>query len=598
MSRKLLTKFIAGLMIGGLLASGYAQTPVQKHGKLSTSGPYLLNEHGQIVQLRGMSFFWSRSDWGGTQFYTRDWVKFLKDEWKCTVVRAAYDRNEGNNNGWNEVKTVIDAAIAEGIYVIIDWHSHTAHNQQSAAVSFFAEQARLYKNTPNVIFEPYNEPIVAGSAKQNDGSLENAKETWKAIKPYLKAVTKAIRNEGAENLVILGTPYFAQHTGVAANDQVVDDDGKPFKNVAYAFHFYAASHGPNAYYVKQGDGTGGYEPTYFTPALGKVPVFVTEWGTSHSDGGQDGHNHIDGENTDWWFNTHINGPYHLSHCNWSVSDFQPSSAFSGGSRNPSASGALAKKWISSPANDTWDRPEVSGKDGTAKDTVISMPGTHSAVWYNKFWGAGVDTLTVPWGSKRDKGDIRDTKNKAVSISNMGETNWINYNIKSSAATKFIQMRVLAQNATGEIEIFTGSTSAGKVVIKKDSSWVTTVAAVNIPSGQQTLKFNFVKTTGNYWIEWFELTNDETRIVALPSPLYHQDKVEFSIFRNGFAAQLPLFHEYSSYSVLSADGRIIRSGSINKSTSKLNFENMANGICLLKLNRTNGSGLIKTFIINN
>ena len=589
---------VAVILLMCCIFSIHAQTPVQRHGKLSTSGPYLLNEHGQIVQLRGMSFFWSRSDWGGTQFYTRDWVKFLKDEWKCTVVRAAYDRDSGRDNGWNEVKTVIDAAIAEGIYVIIDWHSHTAHNQQSAAVSFFSEQAKLYKNTPNVIFELYNEPVIAGSAKKDDGSIDNAKETWKAIKPYLKAVTKAIRNEGAENLVILGTPYFAQHTGVAANDQVVDDDGKPFKNVAYAFHFYAASHGPNAYYVKQGDGTGGYEPTYFTPALGKVPVFVTEWGTSHSDGGQRDHKYVDKENTDWWFNTHINGPYHLSHCNWSVSDFQTSSAFSGGSRNPSASGELAKKWISSPANDTWDRPEVAGKDGTAKDTVISMPGTHSAVWYNKFWGAGVDTLTVPWGSKRDKGDIRDTKNKAVSISNMGETNWINYNIKSSAATKFIQMRVLAQNATGEIEIFTGSTSAGKVVIKKDSSWVTIVTAVNIPSGQQTLKFNFVKTTGNYWIEWFELTNDDSSIVNIPSPQQNTDKVEFSLFRKGFAAQLSLFHEYSSYILLSADGRIIRSGSINKSTSKLNFENLANGIFLLKLNRINGSGLIKTFIINN
>jgi aryl-phospho-beta-D-glucosidase BglC (GH1 family) len=142
MTRKLYNKLLAGLVIAGSLFSAYSQTPVQKHGKLSTSGPYLLNQHGQIVQLRGMSFFWSRSDWGGTKFYTRDWVQFLKNDWKCTVLRAAYDRNEGNNNGWNEVKTVIDACIDEGIYVIIDWHSHTAHNQQSAAVDFFSKQAK------------------------------------------------------------------------------------------------------------------------------------------------------------------------------------------------------------------------------------------------------------------------------------------------------------------------------------------------------------------------------------------------------------------------------------------------------------------------
>ena len=50
---------------------------------------------------------------------------------------------------------------------------------------------------------------------------------------------------------------------MASNDPILDDDGKPFKNVAYAFHFYAASHGPEAYYVKQ-EGTGGYEPTFGT----------------------------------------------------------------------------------------------------------------------------------------------------------------------------------------------------------------------------------------------------------------------------------------------------------------------------------------------
>jgi len=597
MIRKSCFKLLTGLMIAGFLFSAYGQTPVQKHGKLSTSGPYLLNEHGQIVQLRGMSFFWSRSDWGGTQFYTKDWVKFLKDDWKCTVLRVAYDRNEGNNNGWNEVKTVIDACIEEGIYVIIDWHSHTAHNQQSAAVEFFSQQARLYKNTPNVIFEPYNEPIVAGSAEQNDGSIENAKKTWAAIKPYLKAVTKAIRNEGADNLVILGTPYYAQHVGVAANDPVVADDGKPFKNVAYAFHFYAASHGPNAYYVKQGDGTGGYEPTYLSPALGKVPIFISEWGTSHSDGGQDGHNHIDGENTDWWFNRYINGEYHISHCNWSVSDFQTSSAFSGG-RNPSASGALAKKWISTPSVDSWDRPDVAGKDGTSKDTVISMPGTHSAAWFNKYYGAGVDSITVPFGrTTRDTDDPRETKNKALAISKMGEINWADYNINSKQETKFIHLRYRAENGSGEIDISIGSTSVGKIEIAKSSSWTTLVKELNVPSGTQTLKFNFSNTSGSYWIEWFELTNEQTVAISFPATTANEAKIDFSVLKNGFNAQLPQSHGFSSYSIVAPDGRIIKGRFLNQNITRITLENMANGVFFLKLNRINGSGLTKTFIIN-
>ena len=81
-----------------------------------------------------------------------------------------------------------------------------------------------------------------------------------------------------------------------------------------------------------------------------------------------------------------------------------------------------QKWISTPSEDCWERPDVAGKDGTSKDTVISMPGTHSAAWFNKYFGAGVDTITVPFGSKRDKVDARDTKNKALSISTMGAIN--------------------------------------------------------------------------------------------------------------------------------------------------------------------------------
>ena len=42
---------------------------------------------------------------------------------------------------------------------------------------------------------------------------------------------------------VILVPYYAQHVGVASNDPIWMIM-EPFKNVAYAFHFYAASHGP------------------------------------------------------------------------------------------------------------------------------------------------------------------------------------------------------------------------------------------------------------------------------------------------------------------------------------------------------------------
>ena len=334
---------IAGLVVICTMSTSMAATAVERHGWLKTQGGYLLNEHGNIVQLRGLSFYWSNPAWSGYSYYNEGTLNALVDQWKCTVVRLAYDRDHGNNNGWDGVQTVLNAAIKKGIYVIIDWHAHDAHNNEGAAVQFFREQAQKYKNTPNVIFEPYNEPINL-SGNREDGTQTTAEATWKGIKGYLKNVTQAIRDEGSKNLVILGTPFFCQFVNVAAGDQIKDKNGNTFENVAYAFHFYSASHGPEAYYVKGGD-VGGMEGEYLQGGLGKVPVFVTEWGTTHSDGGE-AHDYIDAENTEWWFSKFIDGQYKLSHCNWSVSNFEPSSAFSGGT-SPSASGKIAQKYIRS-----------------------------------------------------------------------------------------------------------------------------------------------------------------------------------------------------------------------------------------------------------
>src|SRR3954467_1133363 len=105
----------------------YAQSqPVRQHGRLHVDSTQLKDEHGQAVVLRGMSFGW-HNFW--PRFYNAGAVRWLHKDWGCSVIRAAMgvEPNRGyleDSAGSKEkIEAVVDAAIGEGVYVIIDWHS-------------------------------------------------------------------------------------------------------------------------------------------------------------------------------------------------------------------------------------------------------------------------------------------------------------------------------------------------------------------------------------------------------------------------------------------------------------------------------------------
>jgi endoglucanase len=193
------------------------------HGALQVVDGQLRDAHGAPIQLRGVSLFWSQ--WSGPYYNSRT-VHALAQSWHCTVVRAAMGiSNPGgylqNSDAFEKIREVVDAAVAEGIYVIIDWHEEQATTHAAEASAFFSSVARRYAATPNVIFEIYNEP--------------NGPQ-WPAIKAYSQAVIGAIRSTGAKNLIIAGTSTWSQDVDVAAGDPLAD------KNTAYTLHFYAGTH--------------------------------------------------------------------------------------------------------------------------------------------------------------------------------------------------------------------------------------------------------------------------------------------------------------------------------------------------------------------
>ena len=260
-------------------------TVVDLHGLLQVNGNSIVDKNGDAVSFAGNSFFWSNDNWGGERYYKSEVVSWLKEDWNTTIVRAAmgvedpggYLDNKAANK--NRVKTIVDAAIDEGLYVIIDWHSHHAEDNTNEAVLFFQEMADLYGEHDNVIYEVYNEPL--------DISWSNI------IKPYAVSVITTIRAIDPDNLIVVGTPEWSQRIDLAAADPIIG-----FSNIAYTLHFYTIYHQQwlrDRANAALDDG---------------IALFVTEWGSI-------GYSLVDPEANKWMAWCFDNK---ISHCNWAVND--------------------------------------------------------------------------------------------------------------------------------------------------------------------------------------------------------------------------------------------------------------------------------------
>ncbi len=276
-----------GFLLVCLLTTGIAKAvpPVTTVGNQVLFG-------GAQGSLAGNSLFWSQ--WGSA-YYNRNIVAWLKDDWNATIIRAAMGVEDAggyiSKPQFNEdlVTQVVNAAIAEDIYVIIDWHSHDAEDYQSQAIDFFSRMAQRYGSNNNVIFEIYNEPDYAGDSGQFTD--------WQTIKDYAIPVIQAIRNTGAENLIVVGTPVWSQDVDIASQSPITG-----FDNIAYTLHFYAGTH------------TGDLRDKAQTALNNGIPLFVTEWGTVSANG--DGA--VAEFETNQWMAFLRNNT--ISHLNWAIND--------------------------------------------------------------------------------------------------------------------------------------------------------------------------------------------------------------------------------------------------------------------------------------
>jgi endoglucanase len=258
---------------------------VAKNGLLHTSGNKILNKFNQPISLAGNSFFWSNKGWGGENYYKPQIVNWLALDWETTIVRAAMgvDADGGylqdKTGNINKVRTIVDAAIAKGIYVIIDWHTENAYMYTNDAIDFFTQMATIYGKNDNIIYEVFNEPLDI---------------SWSGvIKPYAEQVIAAIRKVDPDHLIIVGTPTWSQRVDLAAADPIISAT-----NIAYTLHFYTTYH-------KQA-----LRDIANSALKSGIPLFVTEWGPL-------GYTLNDPEADLWmqWCKDNM-----ISHCAWSVND--------------------------------------------------------------------------------------------------------------------------------------------------------------------------------------------------------------------------------------------------------------------------------------
>ena len=161
---------------------------------------------------------------------------------------------------WRYLDKIVRWAGECGRYVILDWHyignpvtgkgkemPDIQENHMVLTKQFWAQTASYFKDTPNVIFEIYNEPAFISSESWEDAAKE---------------IIDVIRENGANQLIIVGSPDYSYNLSWAKQSSIDDP------NVAYSVHVFPnkTNWEKKLYEIKE-----------------EVPLIVTEWGYIDSD---------------------------------------------------------------------------------------------------------------------------------------------------------------------------------------------------------------------------------------------------------------------------------------------------------------------------
>lgn len=454
---------LAALVTLGISTNAAAQTPVSYHGHLQVDGNKIRNQHGEVVALSGTSLFWSNNGWGGEDFYNAAVVNSLAQNWNANIIRAAIgveggggfaDDPEGN---LAKARRVIDAALAAGIYVVVDFHSHDAPAYWSQARDFFNTLASQYGGYDNVLFEIFNEPVY---------------QDWSSgVKPYAEDIINLIRLH-SNNLIIVGTPRWCQSVVDASKDPITSD---PAGNVCYGLHYYANEHGQ---WLRDAASEAMYQH-------GQIPLFVSEWGATNANG--DGPvNHDES-----WAWAQFNKQHGLSNCAWSTN----------------------RKWESSSHLQEWASADGNWPDGDIKESGLLT--REIVTWFN-----GESPVCTPVAINLPTTVIEAESYCSMSGiqvepcgeggSNVGyfdAGDWVSYKaIAAVGGTYQLRLRLAAQDADKQV-VFEGPSGNTTINVPHTGGWQiwdeVTVDVV-LPASTE-FDFRLTTPTGGLNVNWIEFS---------------------------------------------------------------------------------------------
>ncbi len=361
--------------------------PVSTYGELKANGSKLSGSCPQYansaVQVKGMSLFWSSAADSATTFYNESAINLMVKEMNIEVIRFAmgvkndeFDKGRGYLTGGEDLQkamlmNVVNAAIDNDIYVIIDWHIESGNGYTSDAVKFFEFAAQKYGSYNNVIFEVWNEP--------KDGA------SMGTVASHANSVISAIRKY-SDNLVLVGSPEWSSHPEQCAEAGIQDSKN----NFGCTLHFYADSHSASGDYSSRAN-----------QAMSKnVPVFATEWGTVNANG-NGGANQSASQAWINWMNQNK-----ISWANWSASAVnEGSAAFNklniDNGLSYSTSGQMVKGWMNGKSGykdcglQNGNASSNSGystgvANGATTDLIDDMEDGDRYAYTGGFWSAWTD----------------------------------------------------------------------------------------------------------------------------------------------------------------------------------------------------------------